>query len=148
VITSEGMDLGRAGRLLRQIGEALGAAHDHGIYHRDLKPANIIVRDLGRGKEMPVIIDFGVATVRDSLEIDTENTRVAGSYPYMASEQFLGRPGAASDIYALGVIAYELVTGRRPFSAESPVALFFSLGEGVKIKPRSLRPGFPKLPKT
>jgi serine/threonine protein kinase len=139
-----GMDLARVGRLIGQIGEALGAAHDHGICHRDLKPANIILRDLGRGQEMPVIIDFGVATVTEVLRSDSVTTRIAGSYPYMAPEQHLGHPELASDTYSLGVIAYEAVTGRRPFDEESAAAVFASQRQGIKIKPRTLRHDLPQ----
>jgi serine/threonine protein kinase len=144
IITPGGLDLGRTATLIRQIGEALQAAHDQGVYHRDLKPENIMLRDLGRGQEMPVIIDFGIATVRDSPQTDNGTTRVAGSVPYMAPEQYLGRPEAASDIYALGVIAYEMTTGQRPFPEKSPLSHFQSQGEGVKINPRTLRPALPE----
>lgn len=142
------MQLSRFAALIRGIGEALGAAHDHRICHRDLKPANIILRDLGRGREMPVIIDFGVATVTDAPKSDSPTTRIAGSYPYMAPEQHLGHPELASDIYSLGVIAYEAITGRLPFEEESAVAVFASQCGGVQIKPRTLRPELPQAAET
>jgi len=139
------MELDRVAHLIRQIGQALESAHEQGIYHRDLKPPNIILRDLGGGEELPVIIDFGVATVKDATTTTSgvHPTRVAGSYPYMAPEQYLGRPEAASDIFALGVIAYEMTTGRRPFEADSPVSLFFQQKKGVQVKPADLRPDLP-----
>ncbi len=138
------MDLPRVASLIRQIGQALGAAHDQGIYHRDLKPANIMLRGLGGGQEFPVIIDFGVATIKDSTTATSQPTRVAGSYPYMAPEQYLGQPEAASDIYALGVIVYEMITGRRPFEGDSPVSFFVQQKEGVRVKPKDLRPDLPE----
>ena len=139
------MELPRVASLIRQIGQALDAAHDHGVYHRDLKPENIMLRDLGGGQEQPVIIDFGVATVTDCRMEGSPLTRVAGSYPYMAPEQLSGQPEAASDIYALGVIAYEMLTGRRPFDEEdSPVQLFLKQKQGVKVKLGDLRAGVPE----
>jgi serine/threonine protein kinase len=134
------MELARVGRLIQQIGAALGAAHNQGVCHRDLKPANIVLRDLGRGQEMAVIIDFGVATVTDNPLAASSTTRVTGSHGYMAPEQYLGRPEPASDIYSLGVVAYEMITGVLPFDEETPVALHLSQKEGIKIKPRRLRP--------
>jgi hypothetical protein len=82
------------------------------VCHRDLKPENIIVRSPGERDEHAVIIDFGIATANGS-ETTTETTRIAGSPAYMAPEQLLGRPTAASDIYSLGVIVFELLTSRR-----------------------------------
>jgi len=137
------MDLHRTANLVRQMGQALSAAHDEGVYHRDLKPENVMVRDVGGGQEQAVIIDFGIATVVDPSAAGTSVTKVAGSPPYMAPEQLEGRPVAASDIYALGVIAYEMVTGRLPFRCESPVELFFQQQEGLKQKPCELRPELP-----
>src|SRR5262249_17400967 len=83
-IKQGGMDLRRVGRLIRQMAEALQAAHDQGVWHRDLKPSNIILRDLGHGQEMAVIIDFGVAIVKDWSTGGGRATRIAGSFPYMA----------------------------------------------------------------
>ncbi len=143
-LSAGAMELKRVAGLLRQVGQALDVAHKHGVYHRDLKPANIMLRDVGGGEEVPVIIDFGVATVQDSQSTSGLKTRVAGTYPYMAPEQILGHPESASDIYALGVIAYELVTGRRPFEESGPVQLYFQQKEGTKVLPRQLRPQLPE----
>jgi serine/threonine protein kinase len=144
VITEKGMPLWRAAGLLRQIAGALQAAHEQGVYHRDLKPSNIMLRDLKRGQEMPVIIDFGIATVIEVSKSDTPPSRVVGSLPYMAPEQYLGRPEAASDIYSLGVVAYEMLTGRLPFAETTALAHLQSSGLGAVVKPRVLRPGLPE----
>ena len=144
VMKPEGMNLQRAAHLIRQIGQALASAHQRGIYHRDLKPENIMLQALSEGEDFVKLIDFGVATVKDSqVATNKETTAVAGTVSYMAPEQFLGRPSAASDIYALGVIAYELVAGRRPFNPETPFQLLEMQREGVRVKPSDLRPSLP-----
>ena len=95
------LELPAVADVVRQVGSALSAAHDAGVHHRDLKPENIMVKDQGHGERQVKIIDFGIATVRDPAEAGTQMTQVAGSVLYMAPEQLVGRPGAASDIYAL-----------------------------------------------
>jgi eukaryotic-like serine/threonine-protein kinase len=105
-----GMGFTRAAGLIRQVGQALEAAHEKGVWHRDLKPENIMLQRLG-GDEHVKLIDFGIASIQNS-QFSGENTKVAGSVAYMAPEQFAGHPCAASDTYALGVVAYEVLTGR------------------------------------
>lgn len=112
VIEPGGMNHTRAAGLIRQIAQALAAAHEKGVWHRDLKPENIMVQSLG-GEEHVKLIDFGIAGIQDS-QFSGEETKVAGSAAYMAPEQFDGRPCAASDTYALGIVAYEMLTGKRP----------------------------------
>ncbi len=99
---------------VRQIASALDAAHAKGIVHRDLKPENIIVQTLPDGGHHLTLIDFGIASVADSRTADEHKTRITGTFAYMAPEQFDGRPCAASDIYALGIIAFELLLGTAP----------------------------------
>lgn len=102
--------------LLRQIGEALQAAHDHDIVHRDLKPENVILRPDGVLK----VVDFGMAKVlRDTAPILTTGMKIFGTPQYMAPERARGKPvSAAADVYALGIIAYEMLAGRRPFDGK------------------------------
>ncbi|MFN0172912.1 MAG: protein kinase domain-containing protein [Bryobacteraceae bacterium] len=135
------MALDRAAGILRQIGSALGAAHEKGIIHRDLKPENILLQTLAGGDEHVKLIDFGIATFLDSGEAATSTlTLIAGSLPYMAPEQLSGAPTLRSDVYALGVVAYEMLTGRRPFVAENAALLYAAQRKGVPEHPRSLRP--------
>ena len=148
VITSQGMNLDHAARLIRQIGSALHAAHQHGVIHRDLKPENILLQSLTGGEEQAKLIDFGIAKVSDSQSgAATEVAVVAGSLQYISPEQLNSQPvSTATDIYALGIIAYEMVTGRRPFepTAEGYLAAaqqVYGLHENEKfIPPRKLRP--------
>jgi hypothetical protein len=103
----------RAVTVARQICAGLSAAHDQGILHRDLKPANVMIDGRGRVK----LTDFGLAALADSIGRDDV---VAGTPAYMAPEQISGREvSLRSDIYALGVVLYELFTGQPPFRAES-----------------------------
>jgi serine/threonine protein kinase len=139
-----GMDLDRVAEIIPQIGQALSAAHDNGIYHRDLKPENIMLQPLGDGEVMVKLIDFGIATLEYSqYAMNKETTEVVGTLPYMAPEQLVGKPTASSDIYAMGVIAYEMVTGSLPFNPMSLFQLPELQKAGVKVKPCELRPDLP-----
>lgn len=102
--------------ILRQIGAALQAAHDHAIVHRDLKPENVILRPDGVVK----VVDFGMAKVlREDAPILTTGLKIFGTPQYMAPERARGKAvNAAADVYALGIIAYEMLTGRRPFDGK------------------------------
>ncbi|HEX3228838.1 MAG TPA: protein kinase [Pyrinomonadaceae bacterium] len=142
VINVEGMDLFRAADIVRQIGKALSAAHDRGIFHRDLKPENIMLQQLADGDEQVKIIDFGVAKVKDSvISMSTASDRSAGTAAYMSPEQLCaGAITPASDVYGFGIIAYEMLTGRRPMNPDSAYQLLELQRSGVRIKPRELRP--------
>jgi serine/threonine protein kinase len=141
----EGMNLERIGEIFKQIGRALTAAHSRGIFHRDLKPDNIMLQDLGHGEEQVKIIDFGIAKVKDSVIAPSTSLNLSpGTVAYMAPEQLNGRPiTAATDIFALGTIAYEMVTGRKPFNPETGFELLQMQQTGVRIKPADLRPSLP-----
>ena len=105
-------------RWLRETAEALDAAQALDIVHRDVKPANLLLDERGR----LAVGDFGIATVASEASV-TQTGQVLGTAAYLSPEQALGRPAtAASDRYALTVVAYELLTGRRPFTADHPTA--------------------------
>ena len=103
--------------ILRQTAEGLRKAHANHVIHRDIKPANIMWSDSGEVK----ILDFGIAKLRDAKKDLTGNT-VLGTPYYMSPEQAMGQPiDARTDIYSLGITAFHLLTGRRPFEAKSKV---------------------------
>jgi serine/threonine protein kinase len=140
-IPSEGMDLERAALILKQIGAALEHVHEQRIFHRDLKPDNIMLQSL-KGSELVKVVDFGIAKVKDSVVAPSTVDKVPiGTVLYMSPEQLRGgeRITAASDIYSMGVIAYEMVTGRRPFNPISAPQLLELHREGVRLKPIDLR---------
>jgi serine/threonine protein kinase len=111
--------LPRAARLIRQLSEAIAAAHDKGIYHRDLSPHNVLLQHCNTSWETVKVIDFGIATVKQLYDEKTKFTMsVSGKPAYMAPEQLDGQPGKESDIYALGVIAYQMLTGCTPFQPD------------------------------
>jgi serine/threonine protein kinase len=143
-------DFERIANLMQQLGDAISAAHDAGVYHRDLKPENVLITKptANRAEEVKVI-DFGIATVKNSVDEKTRATVLAGSVRYMAPEQLYGKPSATTDIYAMGVLAYEMITGRAPFNPDlkHPLAAMQQLLQmqknGVRVKPQDLRPSLP-----
>jgi serine/threonine protein kinase/tetratricopeptide (TPR) repeat protein len=110
--------------VLRQVLAALGEAHDLGIVHRDLKPENVILEPLRRGGDFVKVVDFGLAKLRADAQQGPGVTSpgiVCGTPDYMAPEQGRGDPiDGRSDLYAVGVILFQLLTGRLPFEADSP----------------------------
>jgi tRNA A-37 threonylcarbamoyl transferase component Bud32 len=116
------LEAGFAARLLREIGEAVGYAHAQGVVHRDLKPENILLVRRADG-EHPLLIDFGIAQVGEAAGPRQTTTHLIGSAFYMAPEHLMGKAEAASDVYSLAVIAWETLTGARPFDSASPFAL-------------------------
>jgi serine/threonine-protein kinase len=110
--------------ILRQVVGSLEEAHSHGIVHRDLKPDNVVLSERAGQKDWVEVLDFGIA--KRSSEHDpneaklTQQGMVLGTPPYMSPEQFTGQPiDVRSDIYALGVMAYEMLTGRLPWEANT-----------------------------
>src|SRR5688572_2052821 len=129
----EGMSLERVALMVSQIGRALNVAHSKGILHRDLKPENIMIQVLGDSEEQVKIIDFGIARVQNSqIGPTTQTTSMAGTIFYMSPEQLAAQPlDVTSDIYALGIIAYEMITGRRPYNPDSIVQLYGMHRDGL-----------------
>lgn len=108
----------------------------------ELKPENLMLQTLSGGDEQVTIIDFGVAKIKDSLVVpSTVEPSVSGTQLYMSPEQLRGwKVTAASDIYSMGIISYEMITGRRPFNPETVAHLAEIQREGVKVRPKDLRP--------
>jgi len=132
-----------AAELGAQVAEALAEAHERGVLHRDLKPGNIMVTPKGRVK----VLDFGLAKLAPNAGDETRSvdlTRVgaaAGTLSYMAPEQLLGEPiDARADLYALGVVLYEITTARRPFQAAIATALANEVLHGRLAPPRAHEP--------
>ena len=128
-----------AAALVEKVARAVQAAHEQGIVHRDLKPANILLDEDGQ----PLVGDFGVARSGAGGASVTLPGQVMGTPAYMAPEQAAGRTeevGPASDVWALGVILYELLTRRRPFPGEDAEEVWRQLRTGVFPRPRALRP--------
>jgi hypothetical protein len=103
----------RTERILRQTGTALMEVHRHGIVHRDLKPENMILLHPGTDSEQAVIIDFGTAGLKSAEHELAATTLMAGSLFYMAPERLTGRYSPASDVFSMGVIVLEMLTGKR-----------------------------------
>jgi serine/threonine-protein kinase len=135
-VQAGGLALGRVLDLGIQIADGVAAAHDHGIIHRDLKPANVMVTRDGRVK----VLDFGLAKLREAYvagqvvattDLATDLTgkhQVVGTFAYMSPEQAEGKPiDHRTDIFALGIVLYELATGERPFKGDSPVSVLSAI---------------------
>jgi formylglycine-generating enzyme required for sulfatase activity len=131
-----------ASELVATLARATYAAHGHAVVHRDLKPANVLLSRDGT----PKITDFGIAKL-ETTDGQTPTVAVLGTPSYMAPEQASGSSrnvGPAADIYALGAILYELLTGRPPFRAETPWETLVQVTEHEPVSPRQLQPKLPR----
>jgi serine/threonine protein kinase len=131
-----------AAELVAKLARAVAAAHDQGIVHRDLKPANVLFDEVGE----PRVSDFGLAKRTGQSEL-TRTGAVMGTPAYMAPEQAAGQTkfvGPAADVYALGVILFECIAGRRPFDDPDPVALIMQVATENAPRLRRIAPDAPK----
>jgi serine/threonine protein kinase len=129
--------------LVKKLARAVQVAHDHGIVHRDLKPANVLLTEDGT----PKIADFGLAKKLDSVQDLTQSGVILGTPSYMAPEQARGKVkdiGPRADVYALGAILYELLTGRPPFRGSTPLETVFQVLSDEPLAPSKLQPELPR----
>jgi serine/threonine protein kinase len=134
-------DWREAAKLLGPISSALAVAHQQNIIHRDVKPSNILLTEHGQ----PMLTDFGIAKVLDNEETaDLTGGGVGiGTPKYMAPEQGMGQADARSDIYALGTVYYEMVTGRPPYQADTPMAIMLKKSTEPLPRPKKFNPELP-----
>jgi hypothetical protein len=129
------MPLDEVMRIMAEVCSALAYAHQRGMIHRDVKPANVLLSAEGHA----VLSDFGIAYMVEGTRYTL--TGVIGTPDYMSPEQGMGQPvDARSDIYSLGVMLYEILTGRVPFSADTPMAVIFKHVQNPLPMPRSINP--------
>ncbi len=133
----------RAAQYVKAIAEATHYAHQHGTLHRDLKPANVLIDDADQVR----ITDFGLAKQVHEDPGLTGSGEIVGTPSYMPPEQALGRRaevGPASDVYSLGAVLYELVTGQPPFRGETVGDVLSQVIDGEPVSPRLLNRGLPR----
>ncbi len=131
----------RAVEIAAQVAEGLAYAHSHGVVHRDVKPANIMILQSGTAK----ITDFGIARMR-MAEVRTQTGVVLGSPRYMSPEQVAGkRAEPRSDVFSLGVILYEMLTGKPPFTGDDVTGIMFQILNLVPPPPRTINPAIPAI---
>jgi serine/threonine protein kinase len=137
------MPWGHAVEILLPVAESLDYAHKKNIIHRDVKPANILLNETGQ----PMLTDFGIAKImEEDVTMDLTGTSVGiGTPEYMAPEQGLGKPAdARTDIYSLGIVFYELITGRKPYRADTPMAVMLKKATEPLPRPSAFVPNLPK----
>lgn len=129
--------------ILRQLTDALARIHARQIVHRDLKPENIMLTEVDGDRNFVKIMDFGLARTQSMSRL-TETGMIVGTVNYLPPEQIARQEyTAAGDLYALGVIAYEMVTGRKPFVGETCIELFRQILDHEPLEPDRLREGLP-----
>jgi serine/threonine-protein kinase len=141
-LTGKPWPVRKAAVLVETLARAMHHAHRRNIVHRDLKPANVLMATDGT----PKISDFGLAKQLDAEAGQTASNAILGTPSYMAPEQAGGqskRVGPAADVYALGAILYELLTGQRPFQATTPLDTILQVLSEDPVPPRELRPKVP-----
>ncbi|MGB3968034.1 MAG: serine/threonine-protein kinase, partial [Planctomycetota bacterium] len=139
-LPGEGTGWQKIARFAAALAEAIAKAHAAGVLHRDLKPGNVLLRQDGT----PVVVDFGLAADAAAATL-TATGEVLGTPNYMAPEQARGEPAtAASDVYGIGAILYELVTGAPPRQGNDALQVLVQARHRLPATPRSLAPGVPR----
>lgn len=140
--------------IMTQVLSALGAAHERGVVHRDMKPDNIVLAsttdDEGRRVELVKVVDFGIATARTDVagerSVVTATDVIVGTPEYMSPEQARGETiDARSDLYACGVMMFQMATGHLPFTGDTPMSVAIQHVSEATPDPRGLRPEVPEL---
>src|SRR4051812_39883496 len=130
----------RAADITTDIAAALGFAHRNGVIHRDVKPGNVLISPIGQVK----VTDFGIARAVSTQENLTQTGTVMGTATYFSPEQARGEQvDPRSDVYSLGIVLYETLTGKPPFSGENPVAVAYKHVQEVPAPPREATPAIP-----
>src|SRR4029079_3072600 len=151
MLPAKGFELGTFFEIAIAVVDAVAAAHQHGLAQRDLKPANVMVSEDGRVK----VLDFGLATAtaevvdRDGREFPTRSAtldrHIVGTPAYMSPEQAEGKTvDARSDIFSLGVVFYEMLTGERAFDGETPASIVSSILKDTPLSVSQLQPAIPR----
>ena len=147
LMKNETLSLSRLSDIAVQILAALEEAHRANIVHRDLKPGNIYITEIGDRKDFVKVLDFGISKIigKNQRNEDTQTAAIVGSPHYMAPEQARGvkQIDHRVDIYAMGVVLYEALTGRRPFVGDSFNEIMFNIVSGAALPPRSINPSIP-----
>jgi serine/threonine-protein kinase len=135
----------RAVQIAAQVAEALDYAHGQGIVHRDVKPANVLIADDGRVK----VADFGIAKAASAAFAGgadlTQTGAIVGTAKYLSPEQVNGEPqDRRADVYSLGVVLYEMLCGRPPFTGDSELAIAMQHVRAAPVGPRQVRAGIPR----
>jgi serine/threonine protein kinase/ligand-binding sensor domain-containing protein len=134
------IDVREAARIVGQVGDALDYGHNQGVVHRDIKPSNVLIDQHGN----TFLTDFGIAKLVAETAHFTASGAVIGTPAYMSPEQGMGQPvDTRCDIYSLGVVLYELVTGGVPYQAETPLAVLLKHVNAPLPPPRQIKPDLP-----
>ena len=130
------LTLEHAGEMLAQIASALQCAHDHGILHRDIKPSNILLSD----DHYAYLADFGLAKTMDGRDNVTHTGVLMGTPEYMAPELAEGHASISTDLYALAILLYQMVTGQLPFTGDTALAVYLRQLHEIPVPPSRLNP--------